>query len=148
MDLKSPAGSIEWQEASSNARKWSGMFMQSRTRGGLWDFQQRAVGREGCTAEKTAAGLEFASAWGDCGGLLKWMHFRRSQLGRELLVLSYQKSLTELARWVFGKQEKGRGGWDMLASWKFDRISQEVGTILSMGRGTPSGKGYFAVACF
>lgn len=38
--------------------------------------------------------------------------------------------------------------WDMLESQKFDGISQEVGTILWMGGGTPYGKGYFAVACF
>lgn len=82
--------------------------MQSKTRGGLWDFQQRAVGMEGSTAEKTMAGLEFVSAPGDCGGLLKWVYFRRGQLGRELLVLSSQKNLTELARRVCGKQEKER----------------------------------------
>lgn len=82
--------------------------MQSRTRGGLWDFQQRAVAMEGFTAERTAAGLEFVSAQGDCGGLLKWVYFRRGWLGRELLVLFFQKNLTESARWVCGKQEKER----------------------------------------
>lgn len=122
--------------------------MQSRTRGGLWDFQQRAVGMEGFTAEKTTEGLEFASAQGDCGGFLKWVYFRRGQLGRELLVLSFQRNLTEWARWVCGKQEKERGVWKMLESWKSDGISQKVGTILLMSGGTPSGKGYFAVAWF
>lgn len=30
--------------------------MQSRTRGGLWDFQESAVGMEGFTAAKTTEG--------------------------------------------------------------------------------------------
>lgn len=36
--------------------------------------------------------------------------------------------------------------WDVLESGKFEGMSQEAGTILPLGGGTPSGKGYFT--CF
>lgn len=131
MSSKSALRSIEWQEASSSRRKWTGVLMQSRNQGWPLGFSGKGSGhgRLYCSKDNwTGLGLcqpekiieTFWSGWG-------------GQLGREDLVFSSWKNLKALARYVCGKQKKEWGVEEMAEITAFmedlDGVSQEIGTV-------------------